>query len=101
MNTDDLVTHSRARFDSHVKRKILKEKYESKLLFAYNGGMFRATPEMITFLSLYGDQDVVVPDLYDNPIKFTASKMCTIMRAKWQEQMNAWLVEHASLEQQQ
>ena len=70
------------------------------MLFAWNGGMFRACPQMITFLSLYGDQQVVVPDLYDNPIAFRACDVCDIMKAKWQEQMNAWLVEHNSLDQQ-
>jgi hypothetical protein len=38
-----------------------------------------------------------MPDLYENPVKFKASDVCNIMKAKWQEQMNAWLVEHDGL----
>lgn len=97
MNTDDLVAHSRARFDYQTKKKLLREKYEAKMLFAWNGGMFRATPEMITFLNLYQDQDIVMPDLYGNPMKFNANDLCSIMKTRWQEQMNAWLLEYQNL----
>ena len=94
MDTDQLVAHSRVRFDHAVARQILKEKYQAKLTFAYNGGMWRASPEMITFLSLYGEEEVVVLDLYETPVKVYASLLCYIMKERWQEQMNAWLVEH-------
>lgn len=97
MNPEQLAAHARARFDHEVSRRNLKEKYEAKLLFAWNGGMFRATPEMITFLSLYGDEEIVILDLYNNPVKFKASDVCNLMKARWQEQMNAWLVEYDEL----
>lgn len=97
METNDILTQSRARFDHVAARRVLKEKYQSKLTFGYNGGMWRATPEMITFLSLYGEQEVVVPDLYEMPIRFQANVMCDLMRARWQEQMTAWEQELAQL----
>jgi hypothetical protein len=94
MNTNDLITHARARFDHVAARRVLKEKYEAKMLFAYCGGMFRSTPEMITFLSLYGDERIVVQDLYENPIEVNAQELCDLMKCRLQEQMNAWLVEY-------
>jgi len=94
MNTENLVAHARARFDHESAKRVLKEKYQAKMLFGWNGGMFRTCPELITFLSLYGDDEIVMLDLYENPIKFKASDVCNIMKAKWQEQMNAWLVEY-------
>lgn len=100
MNTDALIAHARAKFDHAAARKVMQEKYQARMIFGWNGGMFRASPELITFLSLYGDEEIVMPDLYENPIKFKASDVCNIMRAKWQEQMNAWLVEHNQLSQQ-
>lgn len=100
MDIDKLIEHSRARFDHAAARRVIKEKYQSRMLFGYNGGMWRATPEMITFLSLYGDQTVIVPDLYDTPIQFVASQLREIMQAKWQEQMNAWFIEHQQINQQ-
>ena len=100
MDTDALIAHARAKFDHAAARKVMQEKYQARMIFGWNGGMFRASPELITFLSLYGDEEIVMPDLYENPIKFKASDVCNIMRAKWQEQMNAWLVEHSQLSRQ-
>ena len=100
MDTDQLIAHSRRRFDHAAAKRLLQEKYQARLTFGYNGGMWRATPEMITFLSLYGDQEVVVPDLYDTPVKFQAKVMRDLMQARWQEQMTAWLIELEQLEQQ-
>jgi hypothetical protein len=97
MDTEQLVAHSRARFEHESARRTLREKYQAKLTFGWNGGMFSATPDMITFLSLYGDQQVVVKDLYDNPVEVNAQKLCELMKDRHQEQMNAWLIEHEEL----
>lgn len=97
MNTDELVAHARARFEHSAARRTLKEKYQAKLTFGWNGGMFKATPEMITFLSLYGDERIVILDLYETPIEINAKELCELMKLRLQEQMNAWLVEYDGL----
>jgi len=97
MDTDQLIAHARARFDHEAARKLLKEKYQGKLVFGYNGGMFKSTPEMITFLSLYNNERIVIQDLYENPVEVNAQDLKDIMQAKWYEQMNAWLVEYNEL----
>jgi hypothetical protein len=94
MDTDSIIAHARARFDHTAGRRLLLEKYQAKLTFGWDGGMFQATPEMITFLSLWGDQRVVIKDLYDNPVEVNARELCEIMRSRFQEQMTAWLVEY-------
>ncbi len=67
------------------------------MMFAWAGGMFRAEPEMISFLSIWGDQDIVVQDIYQTPIKVNARELGDIMRSRLQEQMNAWLIEYQLL----
>lgn len=99
MDSQDIVEHSRTRLDHAAARKVLREKYEARMIFGHNGGLFRATPEMIGFLNLYGDQRIVVKDLHDNPIEVLATDLGTLMRERLQEQMNAWLVEHQALNQ--
>lgn len=94
MNIDQLVSHARARFEHSASRRLLKEKYQAKMVFGWNGGMFCATPEMITFLSLYGNERIVIQDLYENPVEVNAQELCDLMKARHQEQMNAWLVEY-------
>ena len=97
MNTDELISHGRARFEHVATRRLLKEKYQAKLVFGLNGGMFKATPEMIVFLSLYGNERIVVQDLYENPVEVNAKELGDLMRTRLQEQMNAWLLEHEEL----
>jgi hypothetical protein len=100
MDTNALLAHSKARLNHAAQKRLIREKYEARMVFGYNGGMWRATPEMITFLSLYGDQSVVVPDLYQNPIRFQANVLCDLMKCKWQEQMTAWELEYQQSMQQ-
>jgi hypothetical protein len=95
MDTDALVTHARARFDHVAARRVLKEKYEARMLFAYNGGMFRAGPELLTLLhSCPVEDSIVILDLYENPIKIDPLELQLVAHNRWQEQMNAWLVEY-------
>lgn len=95
MDTEDLVAHARARFNHVAARRILREKYEAKMLFAYRGGMWRAGPELIALLhAVPVEDDVVLLDLYENPIKVSPLELQHMAHERWQEQMNAWLVEH-------
>jgi hypothetical protein len=98
MDTDQLIAHSRARFDHAAAKRTLKEKYQAKMLFAHAGGMWRAGPELLTILqSVPVEDNVVILDLYENPIKVNPLELQHLAFDRWQEQMNAWLVEYEEL----
>ena len=99
MNTNDLVQQARLRFDHEAAKRVLKEKYEAKMLFAYAGGMWRAGPELINVIMACSGTEVVLLDLYENPVKVVRSELCQMATERWQEQMNAWLVEFNELNQ--
>lgn len=100
MNTTNVIAHARARFDHAAARRVLKEKYESKMLFPYNGGMWRAGPELLTLLqAIPVEDDVVFLDLYNTPIKINPLELQHLAFSRWQEQMTAWLIEHTELSQ--
>ena len=99
MDSNDLVQHSRARFDHEAARRNLREKYQAKLIFAHNGGMFRAGPDLIILLSLYRDQTVILQDLYENPVRVVANDVLAEAQMRWQEQMTAWHIEHDQIGQ--
>jgi hypothetical protein len=44
--------------------------------------------------------ETVLPDLYDNPIKIDTQELMTLSQERWNEQMNAWLIEHTELSRQ-
>lgn len=94
MNTEALIAHARARFDHETARRLLKEKYEARMIFAHSGGMWRAGPELLTVLQAVPvEDDVVLLDLYENPVKVNPLDLQHLAFERWQEQMNAWLVE--------
>ena len=100
MDSNELVKQSRARFDHEAARRNLREKYHARLIFAHKGGMFRASPELLTLLAMYPDQELVLEDLYQNPISVDTRELQEMAAARWQEQMNAWLVEHQEISRQ-
>jgi len=97
MNTDELVSHSRARFDHHQARTVLREKYQAKLMFAHAGGMWRANPELLVLLATVPPGDAVIPDLYETPVRVDPEELRGLAMQRWQEQMNAWLAEYEEL----
>jgi hypothetical protein len=99
MNTDELISHARARFDHESARKTLKEKYQGKMVFAFSGGMWRAGPELISLLKDRTEIDIVLLDLYENPVRVIAPQLLREAEQRWKEQMNAWLVEYEQLNQ--
>lgn len=97
MNVDNLIQHGRARFEYAAAKKLLKEKYQAKLNFAYQGGMWCAGPELINLLTGRSEIDLVLLDLYENPVKINVSRLLIETEHRWQEIMNAWLVEFENL----
>ena len=97
MDTEDLITHARSRFNHESARRLLKEKYQAKLVFAYNGGMWCAGPELLNILATVPPGDAVLLDLYETPVQVRPEELRDLAMTRWQEQMNAWLAEHNKL----
>jgi hypothetical protein len=97
MNTDELVAHSRARFEHESARRNLREKYQAKLTFAHAGGMWSAGPDLINILNCCSGDDAVIVDLYENPVRVAPIELKRLAESRWQEQMTAWLVEYEEL----
>lgn len=98
MDSNELISHARARFDHASAKRLLKEKYQGKMIFAHGGGLWRAGPELLALLNCCTmDKDVVIEDLYQNPVKINTKELWNLAAQRWQEQMNAWLLEHQEL----
>ena len=100
MDTNELIKHSRSRFDHAAARRVLREKYQAKMLFAHCGGMWRAGPELLNTLNVCSDPTAVLLDLYENPVQVNTQELRALAQQRWQEQMNAWLVEYNETNQQ-
>jgi len=100
MNPEDLIAHARSRFNHESAKRLLKEKYQARMLFAHAGGMWRAGPELVVLLATVPPGNAVILDLYDNPIQVNPEQLRTLAVQCWQEQMNAWLLEHEQVNKQ-
>ena len=93
-----MLTHIiKERFDHEASKQALKEKYQAKMIFAHQGGMFRAGPELIAVLSTVKQDTMIVVDLYDTPVEVVRQELLDSATQRWQEQLNAWMVEHNQL----
>jgi hypothetical protein len=97
----DIISNIRTRFDHAAAKKILKEKYQAKMLFAHAGGMWRAGPELNTMIFTCGRMgEIVLPDLYENPVRVDSVELMKLSQERWNEQMNAWLIEWTEVQKQ-
>lgn len=94
MDTESLIKEARARFDFNSSKQYLKEKYESKLYFADQGGFWLAGPELFSILQFMVSDELIISDLYDNPIKVSrtklyikASEIYRITMKEWHEEI--------------
>jgi len=96
-----LSENIKQRFDHEAAKQTLREKYEAKMIFASCGGMWSADPTLITLLTSIEDIDnPVILDLYGNPVSINRIELLKETKQRWQEQMNAWLVELTEISQQ-
>ena len=94
---NEILKNAKVRFDHNQNKKILKEKYESKMMFAHNGGMWNAGPELICVLSNYDTEEIVLVDTYGNPCRVNRENLLFSAKARYQEQLNQWEAELQSI----
>ena len=92
-----LVHSIKVATDYQKNKATLREKIQSDLLFAHNGGMFRAEPELIAFLATWEDATIYLEDTYQNPIEVNCTEMLAKAKQHYQKVMNYWHQQHAEL----
>jgi hypothetical protein len=93
MKPDELKSLADAKFKHAVFRKNLRERIEAQLAVAHNGGLFKATPELITFLFCWIEDEVFLEDQYRNPIKCNRAELLKQVKEAYQYAMNTWHID--------
>ena len=96
MDTENLIKHSRARFEHSAAKRALKEKYQGKFLFAHVGGMWQAGPKLLNLLKCCAGTAIIL-DLYENPIQVDTNELYQLAVTHWQQHMLAWMTEYQEL----
>ena len=98
MDTNQLVKDIKARFNINFQKQQLREKYSAKLIVADQGGLWKATPELIGFLSISDSTHCVVLDTYEKPIHVNINQLQKKLRETYNLVMEQWYNEYTELE---
>jgi hypothetical protein len=93
----ELVEQIKQATDYQTNKQILREKIQTDLHFAYNGGLFKASQELIAFLNAWTDNEIFLEDTYHNPIKVNRQELLTLAQQHYQTAMNSWHTQHEEL----
>jgi hypothetical protein len=91
---DPILQHIKLQTNYQTNKIILREKIQTDLHFTYAGGLFKVTPELIAFTSVWPDEDFFLEDSYQNPIPIKKTEFLTIATQHYQKVMNFWNIEH-------
>ena len=98
MDINNLKIQADLAFDQANARLALKEKIDTELCVAINDGLFRATPELIAFLSTWPLETVYLTDIHNQPVELERVPALAQLSQAYQYAMNSW---HEEYTQQQ
>lgn len=101
---------AKQRLDHNRQKLAIKETQEQRLSFAYEGGLFRADPQTLTYIETWcrwnqfqaaddkKQLPLVVKDLYDNPVLIKdPDDFCIKLVERHTEVMNDWYNEYTEI----
>lgn len=94
---DQLLNQIKQSTDYQINRRILREKITTDLHVTYNNGLFLVKPELIAFLATWPNDELLLEDTYENPIKINRQEFLTLCQQHYQMVMNRWHIEHDKL----
>jgi hypothetical protein len=97
MNAEDIVKQIKQATDYQINRSILREKIQTDLHFAHNGGLFKITPELLAFVQTWPIDELYLEDTYQNPIRIDKQIFLVTAQQHYHKVMNRWHQEHAEL----
>ena len=94
---NELVNQIRQSTDYQINKRILREKIQTDLHVPYNGGLFKVTPELLSFLSTYRYTTLYIEDAYQNPIEIDKQVFLVKAQQHYHSVMNDWHEQHEEL----
>lgn len=98
MDTKTLIAEAKARFNHNSAKAQLKDKYEGKLIVAEQGGLWKASTELIATLTSFDDNFIILIDNFNNPVQVNREQLLTVIKDVYQKVMLEWHKEWKELE---
>jgi hypothetical protein len=83
--------------DYQKNKLILREKTQTDLHLAHNGGLFKMTPELLAFVATWPTDTMYLEDAYQNPVEIDRPVFLVIAQQHYHKVMNQWTDQHAQL----
>ena len=94
---NQIVQQVRQATDYQINKRILREKIQTDLHFAHNGGLFKITPELLAFVQTWPIDELYIEDTYQNPIEIDRQVFLVQAQQHYHKVMNRWQQQHAEL----
>ena len=98
MDTKTLISEAKARFNHNSAKAQLSDKYDGKFIIAEQGGLWKATPELIAFLNALEDNFVILIDNFNNPVQVNRDQLLSVLKDTYQKVMLEWYKEWKEIE---
>ena len=98
MDTKTLISEAKARFNHNSAKAQLKDKYDGKFIIAEQGGLWKASPELIAFLNALDDNFVILIDNFNNPVQVKREQLLTVLKETYNKVMLDWYKEWKEIE---
>jgi hypothetical protein len=98
MDTKTLILEAKARFNHNSAKAQLKDKYDSKLTVADQGGLWKADQQTISFLNSFTDNYIVMIDTFSNPVQVNREHLLELLQTTYNTVMLEWYKEWKELE---
>ena len=98
MDTKTIIADAKARFSHNSTKAYLKDKYDSKLIFADQSGLWKADSHTISLLASLTGTTVVLIDTFDNPVLVDRVKLLDVLTEKYEKVMLEWHTEWKAVE---
>ena len=86
----NLVEQIKQATNIQINKQLLHEKMLTDLHVPYYGGLFKVTPELISFLSVMRVDVTYLEDTYNNPIRVNRLDLLDLCTQHYQTVMNTW-----------
>ena len=98
MDTKTLISEAKARFNHNSAKAQLKDKYDGKFIIAEQGGLWKASPELIAFLNALDDNFVILIDNFNNPVQVNRDQLLAVLKDTYSKVMLDWYKEWNEIE---
>jgi hypothetical protein len=97
MDINQLTDQIKHATDYQVNKRILREKIQTDLHLPHNGGLFKITPELYSFVAVWPTDFLFLEDVYGNPVQIEKQIFLAQAGQCYNKAMNRWHEEHEKL----